>query len=140
MNNLEKIVLLSWYADENIDFVLKNNQKKYTQEERAAVDDDKVHKKGQGSISQDDFYNLDNTLPRYLQTKKIHGKYKGKVIFTEDELIINNMVIKVFEQYIGNIRHMYKNIEIATFTFDVQSCNIFHLHHSNCRKRLRNDS
>ena len=45
MNNLEKIVLLSWYADENIDFVLKNNQKKYTQEERAGVDDDKVHKK-----------------------------------------------------------------------------------------------
>ena len=50
------------------------------------------------------------------------------------------MVIKVFEQYIGNIRDVYKNIEIATFTFDVQSCNIFHLHHSNCRKRLRNDS
>ena len=44
MNNLEKIVLLNWYADENIDFVLKNNQKKYTQEERAGVDDDIVHK------------------------------------------------------------------------------------------------
>ena len=27
---------------------------------------------------EDNFYNLDNTLPRYLQTKKIHEKYKGK--------------------------------------------------------------
>ena len=27
MNNLEKIVLLNWYADENIDFVLKKIKK-----------------------------------------------------------------------------------------------------------------
>ena len=26
----------------------------------------------------------------------VHGKYKGEVIFTEDELIINNRVIKIF--------------------------------------------
>ena len=45
MNNLEKIVLLNWYADENIDFVLKKNQKIYTQEERAGLDYDKIHKK-----------------------------------------------------------------------------------------------
>ena len=45
MNNLEKIVLLNWYADENIDFVLKKNQKKFTQEKHAGVDYDKVHKK-----------------------------------------------------------------------------------------------
>ena len=45
MNNLEKIVLLNWYADENIDFVLKKNHRKYTQAERADVDYDKAYKK-----------------------------------------------------------------------------------------------
>ena len=34
MNNLEKIVLLNWYADENIDFVLKKNQKNLRKTER----------------------------------------------------------------------------------------------------------
>ena len=45
MNNLEKIVLLNWYIDENINFVLENNQKKYVLEERSGIDHDKAHKK-----------------------------------------------------------------------------------------------
>ena len=45
MNNLEKIVLLNWYVDENIDFALEKNQKKHSQEERAGANYNKVHKK-----------------------------------------------------------------------------------------------
>ena len=45
MNNLEKIVLLNWYVDENINFVLKNNQKKYSSKERSGIDYDSLHKK-----------------------------------------------------------------------------------------------
>ena len=40
MNNLEKIVLLNWYIDESIDFVLDNNRKKYPSDELFGIDHD----------------------------------------------------------------------------------------------------
>ena len=80
MNNLEKIVLLNWYADENIDFVLNKHQKKFTQEERAGTDYDKVHKKNdlygiktvQGLIEYIDQCNISDL--------KIYSKHTNKTI------------------------------------------------------------
>ena len=45
MNNLEKIVLLNWYVDENINFVLENNQKNHSSNERSIIDYDETQKK-----------------------------------------------------------------------------------------------
>ena len=45
MNNLEKIVLLNWYVDENINFVLENNQKNHSSNERSIIDYAETQKK-----------------------------------------------------------------------------------------------
>ena len=92
MNNLEKIVLLNWYADENIDFVLKKNQKIYTQEERAGVDYDKIHKKNdlydiktvQGLIEYIDECDISD-LKIYSKNTHIHqGSLNPEILIVND--------------------------------------------------------
>jgi len=92
MNNLEKIVLLNWYADENIDFVLKKNQKIYTQEERAGLDYDKIHKKNdlydiktvQGLIEYIDECDISD-LKIYSKNTHIHqGSLNPEILIVND--------------------------------------------------------
>lgn len=92
MNNLEKIVLLNWYADENIDFVLKKNQKIYTQEERAGLDYDKIHKKNdlydiktvQGLIEYIDQCDISD-LKIYSKNTHIHqGSLNPEILIVND--------------------------------------------------------
>lgn len=92
MNNLEKIVLLNWYADENIDFVLKKNQKIYAQEERAGLDYDKIHKKNdlydiktvQGLIEYIDECDISD-LKIYSKNTHIHqGSLNPEILIVND--------------------------------------------------------
>ncbi len=92
MNNLEKIVLLNWYADENIDFVLKKNQKIYTQEECAGLDYDKIHKKNdlydiktvQGLIEYIDECDISD-LKIYSKNTHIHqGSLNPEILIVND--------------------------------------------------------
>ena len=105
MNNLEKIVLLNWYADENIDFVLKKNQKIYTQEERAGLDYDKIHKKN-------DLYDIKTVqgLIEYIDKcdisdLKIYSKnthiYQGSL--NPEILIVNDFPNSEEEDWSNNI-------------------------------------
>jgi len=105
MNNLEKIVLLNWYADENIDFVLKKNQKIYTQEERAGLDYDKIHKKN-------DLYDIKTVqgLIEYIDEcdisdLKIYSKnthiYQGSL--NPEILIVNDFPNSEEEDWSNNI-------------------------------------
>ena len=105
MNNLEKIVLLNWYADENIDFVLKKNQKIYAQEERAGLDYDKIHKKN-------DLYDIKTVqgLIEYIDEcdisdLKIYSKnthiYQGSL--NPEILIVNDFPNSEEEDWSNNI-------------------------------------
>ena len=92
MNNLEKIVLLNWYVDENINFVLKNNQKKYSSKELLGVDSDKVHKKNdlgnvktvQGLIEYIDQCDISD-LKTYSKFTHIHqGSLNPEILIVND--------------------------------------------------------
>ena len=92
MNNLEKIVLLNWYVDENINFVLKNNQKKYSSKELSGIDYDKVHKKNdlgnvktvQGLIEYIDQCDISD-LKTYSKFTHIHqGSLNPEILIVND--------------------------------------------------------